>query len=1012
MPPRYFLLRLYFALTLFLIGTIPKVAASDRHVLVQHTVSSGLPSSTVYTVTQDSKGFIWMGTEAGLTRYDGTDFQTLTIADNLVSNDIFQVLEDREGRYWLRSMGALSYLKDGNIYTPDPPEDTSPPSVIPVRDIAVYQGELYALFSSANTVYKLGPQGWERVGNYPKTEDLRLSKFVEGDGFWVIGPNHFYELGKSDFIPAEYRKNIRNGKAKPIHRKEGLIGESRCAARGMGLLYPSKNQLWLSNHTGSKLLLTPQNLGLENFEIGYIMEDSRGKIWISVKGEGCFIYSKSQLLAGGPPDAHILSGNIINDIFEDNEKNIWLATMRNGVFFLSRNARDIRLLPQQGGQTNSDIQAITSEPDNSVWVGYGNGAIVHTNGQQQRSYMLPGNKKYCQIREIVNIGPGEVLCASERGFFFIGDQVRRLAYRATKGLNIYGDSLLVATTSSFSIADKKDLLTDGALFPPQTAETVQFRQRVYHFCQLPGGRGLLLGSPNGLFVFRNGEVSPYRPNTPLFRSGILDLQVSADGLIWIATHGKGLIVDDGKNYRVANLESGLSSNVCRKIVFDEAGGVLLGTTGGLCYISRFNMETGADSIRKFDVRDGLPTNEISALALIRDSIWIGTSVGIAIMPQKLLTRKEMTSPVVHLNKIKINDRDTIPATAFQLHHRQNNLEIAFRGLDYASPGQLKYRYKMEGLSEDWLETEINEIRFSALPPGQYQFIVQAINKNGGRSEETTLATFDIQPHWTQTSWFLVSVILLVLAVIALSWWYRARVIRRNERHAAAVRERVTSLELQALKAQMNPHFIFNCLGAIQNFIAVNDGRSAHKYLSTFSRLIRRTLEHSNQSLVSLVEEIESIELYLKLEHLRFPDKFDFQVEVSPLLDSHKTALPAMLIQPFIENAIRHGLRHRETKGMLKVAFSQPDNMLICIVEDNGIGREQANLLRNSPSQSLPSRGIDLSRSRLASLQRSLRRDTSLEIIDLYDENKLPTGTRVCIRIPVLTEPSICLDQSL
>ena len=194
---------------------------------------------------------------------------------------------------------------------------------------------------------------------------------------------------------------------------------------------------------------------------------------------------------------------------------------------------------------------------------------------------------------------------------------------------------------------------------------------------------------------------------------------------------------------------------------------------------------------------------------------------------------------------------------------------------------------------------------------------------------------------------------------------------------------------------MNPHFIFNSLNSVNSFISQSDERSANKYLSEFSRLMRMVLENSKHDFVSLTSELKTLELYLGLEHLRFEDKFDFQFDVK-VESSDEVKVPPMLIQPYIENAVWHGLRYKEQKGMLKVVCSESENRLYWIIQDNGIGRSRSQELKTTHQSEGKSTGMKNTEERLRIIKQLYNQDISLTVSDLNDDG---TGTKVEIEIP-------------
>jgi tetratricopeptide (TPR) repeat protein len=222
----------------------------------------------------------------------------------------------------------------------------------------------------------------------------------------------------------------------------------------------------------------------------------------------------------------------------------------------------------------------------------------------------------------------------------------------------------------------------------------------------------------------------------------------------------------------------------------------------------------------------------------------------------------------------------------------------------------------------------------------------------------------------------------------------------GERAKAALQQRAKELEVQALRSQMNPHFIFNCLNAINRFILGHETEAASDYLTKFSRLMRMIMNHSRHSTVTLADEIEMLQLYLEMERLRFKDAFDYRLDVEEDLDTEEVRIPPLLIQPFVENAVWHGLMHKEQRGSLLIRLRVDGNRLTCIVRDNGIGRKRAGMLRSKSAEKHKSMGMQITAERMALLAGAEDPKPFFQIEDLHDAMGAPAGTQVTLTIKI------------
>jgi len=263
--------------------------------------------------------------------------------------------------------------------------------------------------------------------------------------------------------------------------------------------------------------------------------------------------------------------------------------------------------------------------------------------------------------------------------------------------------------------------------------------------------------------------------------------------------------------------------------------------------------------------------------------------------------------------------------------------------------------------------------------------------------------FVIYPPWWQTWTFRLSAF---SALLAFAWWMYTRqiqIVEGREKEKAQVRQRLADLEMKALRAQMNPHFVFNALNSVQNFILKNDTREASRYLTKFARLMRLILKNSESPMVPLAREIELLRYYTELEALRFNHRFSFDFQVDLIEDTETISIPGMLIQPHIENAIWHGLMHKTGQGCLWVRFFKTsENRIICEIEDDGVGRAKAAVIEKDRPKNHRPTGLANIQHRLELLNAQMANDIRLDIEDLYDETGQATGTKVVVRIPIVS----------
>lgn len=340
-----------------------------------------------------------------------------------------------------------------------------------------------------------------------------------------------------------------------------------------------------------------------------------------------------------------------------------------------------------------------------------------------------------------------------------------------------------------------------------------------------------------------------------------------------------------------------------------------------------------------------------------------------------------------------------------LVYNQNNLEFRFTSNNLINSQNNIFRFKLINHDKEWRYTSIFSPKavYTNLQPNTYEFIVQAANSEGIWSSEKIQLKFHIQPHFTQTSWFKLSIILLFLLSVYLIYQNRINVIRKREQLKTSFNKQIAELESKALRSQMNPHFVFNSLNSIQNYIVKNDTESSTKYLSKFAKLTRLIFDHSQQQFITLQQEMKALNTYVELEQFRFKNKFKYSVNFDKNVDENSIEIPPLIIQPFIENAIWHGIMHKETEnevGEIDLDIKKIEDYLEIKITDNGVGRVKSAELKKTSSSDHQSSGMRLTKERLNILNLNNKLEITCKIIDLYDKQDKATGTQVIINIPI------------
>jgi LytS/YehU family sensor histidine kinase len=308
-------------------------------------------------------------------------------------------------------------------------------------------------------------------------------------------------------------------------------------------------------------------------------------------------------------------------------------------------------------------------------------------------------------------------------------------------------------------------------------------------------------------------------------------------------------------------------------------------------------------------------------------------------------------------------------------------------------GDNRYYYRLDGAMDNWQQNENGHLAFYNLSPGKYTLRVKGGSQYGDFSGNEDDVAIIVQPYWWQTNWFKISCLAFIVALT--TFLIRRRIMQI--RQEASFKQKIAETEMMALRSQMNPHFIFNSLNSIENFMMQNEKRLASSYLNKFARLIRMILDSSRNELVPLARDVEALRLYVDLEQLRFNHKFCFKLHVDPLLLNGDYKVPALLIQPYVENAIVHGLAHSEKDDLsLTVSAILEGEYIHYTIEDNGIGRQLSSHYNQQNKPHHKSVGLSITEERVNIFNRRQHANGRVTITDLFDKNKESSGTKVDI----------------
>lgn len=479
----------------------------------------------------------------------------------------------------------------------------------------------------------------------------------------------------------------------------------------------------------------------------------------------------------------------------------------------------------------------------------------------------------------------------------------------------------------------------------------------------------------------------------------------SQGKIWFALNSGGIISYADGSLKEANITRYLGNQTVISVAEDTKGNLWFGTSGnGVFKLENEFEHIDANSTITYSSPAIFSSTEIEnekvQSKFILKNLPVDQQTEKPINSKTIRTdrvRQDSLPPSVFINSVKINGKDTTTLSHYELSHENNAIEFNISGISN-SPSGIQYKYMLEGFDKEWIYTVNTSIYYTSLAPGSYTFKVFAMNDSGIWSTVPSVISFTIQPPFYMSAWFLLTLVFGVIIIGFLIYFLIQKQNQLKNKQIEEQKQRALASELQALRSQMNPHFIFNTLNSIQNFISKNESKDASIYLSKFAKLMRATLANTKRQRISLKDEIETLTLYLELEQLRLNNKFSYEILVDETIDTQYEQVPSMLIQPYVENAIWHGISHKEGNGIIRIQFlPENEHLLKCVVEDNGIGRENAIKLKQNTTS--PSFGMNITKERVELLNSLNGNQLSVKINDLKINNQ-PAGTRVELYVPI------------
>lgn len=1005
----------------------------QRHLLAQQTMSfqnysseHGLSQLSCYALAQDAAGFIWVGTQDGLNRYDGREFKVYAQQNergkHLPSNAIFALYFDRvHDLLWTgTSRGMCVYVPSGDSLAKF--SDFFPFAAqiqqLPIKKITSFHKNEYWVLTYNRGLYCINTASRKLQAFFAEPENqisvtditlhqgkiivsmlYSLYEMCPGAGGYYSQPLHDgYRFPQIEAITSYQHKlwvgTISHGLyhiTGPIEKPNNIAASDIVFGGVFCFNVDRYNQLWIGsrgsgiykyNASTGRVTRAQHNQFISsspatNFVV-FFLEDRQGNMWCGLSG-GLSKYdplSHQFEHVNGPTSLNgSLLDKVIYSMYRTKDGVQFIGTQNKGLFEWRVKTKEFLHFPESAviGNANNVIYHITEDDRGDIWAATC-GGLMHLDRKSRKITYYPEKKTPFKLNKMY--------------------AVTKLKKR---------DSLLISADDGlhfFALKQKKWVAF---------SQKPEQRGLVDGFAAFRGGRYFYEDDHHTLWLCASGSGLiryDYLDDRLLPVSRVNEISPSvrhllADGSRFLLATDNGLIVYDRQKDKVlarVNMQSSSISNVCYAIQKDRQGFYWISTNAGLCKVNQQYR-----IVQTYNAGNGLTFLEYNTACSGKDpdgTLYFGGMGGITFFrPETLRPNEYSPQPVV--TAIRVNEMiRTLPSQHLGdilLNHNENFITIQFAVTNFSNEKNNLFSYRLVGLNNQWSppQTE-NNAHFTSLPPGKYFFELKSANSDGKWSNSGRLLAISIRAPWWGSWWFRGASLLLLSGLVAC-------IIRRREqaiKKEANLIQKTAEAEMTALRAQMNPHFVFNSLNSIREMMLCNESRQASHFLGKFAGLIRTTLDHSGKPFISLGQTIDHLKRYLEMEQLR-NGEFTSKIWVDDSLDPNQLMIPSMLIQPFVENALWHGISAGHRNIHIRIEFKTHHRQLLCVVEDNGMGIRQSLRNKASGSKVHHSVGIENIVHRIGLLNEKYKLNSNIQIHDKTDLDGYDgPGTVVHLLLPL------------
>lgn len=967
---------------------------SQQYNFKNYSVESGLPYVQIFAMYQDSKGYLWSGGYGGASKFNGKNFQNYSPKNGLANHYVNAIIEDQFNLITIGTIDGLSVFDKikgqiSNYYEKDGLPSNHVTSFCLEPKVGLWTGTNKGLCI------------WDgkKVIQIPFFKNTNITCLL-------YSPKHGVFVGTNKGLYFQ-KKNTKDFKI--IIDSVNITSISLCREQ-IKLYTGTDNGLYILDLENNSRSIFHVSNGLIDESITSVLCQKNGVVWIGSKtGLINFNGSEFSYFTIGFDN----NSNHIRSLLIDDEENLWIGT-HSGLY--KYRGKGFTVYDRQNGLGSAFIYQITRDVNGNLWFGTeSNGAFKFSNGFF-KNYSIKEGLLDNKVAAVLPLKDGSVWFGTDKGISILkNDKLESISFGNTFKQEAPINCFYIDSKNIIWVGGQNGLCSmkkNGNAYsttyyklPVQTTE----KEGYAVWSIIEDDKGIIWAGTylEGLYKLENNQFKRQLISSPEPIATALDLCKDKHGNLYAATmNGVMMFNPDKHSYKLISEKEGLSSELVYAIGITKDNNYLwVGTNQGINRIDLNKLRYDFIDILKYGKNDGFSGVESNSHGIFEDTdstIWFGTVNGLVKYSPKEFIENDNLSKTLITN-IKLAYNDTALADGAVLPYYLNNISFYFDGICLTAPEKVLYSYKLENYDKNWSpNTEINNTKYDNLPPGKYIFKVKSCNNEGVWNVEPTTFSFTVKSPYYKTWWFILLCIASISTIVIVIFSVRVRQIKRKQQVEFEQQVEISKAELKALRAQMNPHFVFNSLNSIQHYILNSKGDEAVKYLNKFAKLIRTILNNSEKPLVTINEDIEALRLYLELQKMRFDNKFDYSIQLHDSIDGDYDEIPPMLIQPYLENAILHGINPKQGNGHISIIIKVVNQFIKISIIDDGIGREKSKTIQSlQPAARHKSLGMKITKDRVRILNSLHQSTLNVNIIDLYNEKNEAIGTQVDLFIPYI-----------